>query len=273
MTTAETVVPPVVRRPERTSRRSRMATASAPVALTLGLVGLWWATALVLDSSVFPDPATAVQRLLVNLEGARFLRSVTGTIARLAISYSLVVIVGAAVGFALGLSRFWSDAVSPLLYAIYSIPKVVLFPLFLLFLGLGATSQIAFAFFSGVLPMILMMTNAAAAAPRLPLKLAASLRMTRAAVIRKIVVPNALPAFTSALRLTFGLTFLGLLIVEMFSGVSGLGYELLRNIPLARMGDIIGEVILVVVMALVPVTALRALEGRIHRRYSTGGAK
>jgi NitT/TauT family transport system permease protein len=121
--------------------------------------------------------------------------------------------------------------------------------------------------------MILMMTNAAAAAPRLSLKLAASLRMSRAAVIRKIVVPNALPAFTSALRLTFGLTFLGLLIVEMFSGVSGLGYELQRNIPLARMGDIVGEVILIVVMALVPVTALRAFERRIHRRYSAGGAK
>jgi ABC-type nitrate/sulfonate/bicarbonate transport system permease component len=87
MTTAETVVPPVVRRPDRTSRQSRIATASAPVVLTLGLVGLWWATALVLDSSVFPDPATAVQRLLVNLESARFLRSVTGTIVRLAISY------------------------------------------------------------------------------------------------------------------------------------------------------------------------------------------
>jgi NitT/TauT family transport system permease protein len=271
MTGAETVVPTVRHHADPARRRSRAAMSSAPIALALVAVGLWWIVAVAVDSTVFPDPATALQRLLVNLRSARFRDSLGGTAARLVIAYGLVVVVGAVVGVSLGLSRFWSDALSPLIYAVYSIPKVVLFPLFLLFLGLGDTSQIAFAFFSGVLPMILMMSTAAAAVPRLPLKLAASLRMSRPAVMRTIVLPSALPAFTTALRLTFGLTFLGLLIVEMFSGVSGLGYELLRNIPLARMGDIVGEVILIIVMALVPVTALRALEQRVHRRHWTGG--
>lgn len=268
MTSAESAVPATTPTAERTSAGRRVASASAPVVLALAMVGVWWGAALALDSAVFPDPVTALDRLFVNLGSSRFRDSVLETVVRLAVSYGAVVVVGGTVGFALGLSRFWSDAVSPLVYAVYSVPKIVLFPLFLVFLGLGDASQIGFAFFSGVLPMILMMSNAAAGVPRLPLKLAASLRMSRAAVIRKIVVPSVLPAFASALRLTFGLTFLGLLIVEMFSGSSGLGYELLRNIPLARMGDIVGEVVLVVVMALVPVTVLRALERRVHRRYS-----
>lgn len=272
MTTAETAVPAIRPAARHTSGR-RVTTAFAPVVLTLGMVGAWWVAALAIDSAVFPDPATALDRLFVNLGSSRFQDSLLETVVRLGVSYGAVVVVGATLGFALGLSRFWSDAVSPLVYAVYSVPKIVLFPLFLVFLGLGDASQIAFAFFSGVLPMILMMSHAAAGAPRLPLKLAASLRMSRAAVVRKIVVPSVLPAFTSALRLTFGLTFLGLLVVEMFSGAGGLGYELLRNIPLARMGDIVGEVVLVVVMALVPVTVLRASERRVHRRYSEEGAR
>ncbi|GAA0910828.1 ABC transporter permease [Pseudonocardia zijingensis] len=235
--------------------------------LLAAAVGVWWLVALLVQSSVLPDPATAVTRLVHNLGSSRFLGSLAGTLARLAVAYLAVVVIGGAVGFALGLSRFWTDAISPLVYTLYSIPKVVLFPLFLVFLGLGGASQIGFAIFSGILPMILMMAHAAAGVPRLPLKLAASLRMGRVAVLRTIAVPSVLPAFTSALRLTFGLTFLSLLIVEMFSGVSGLGYELLRTIPLARMGDIVGMTILVVAVALAPVSVLRVIEQRVNRRF------
>lgn len=250
--------------------RSRRSSAAAPLLVGVGFVALWWLTAIILDSSVFPDPATAVERLLVNLENPRFRSAVGDTIVRLAIAYGLVVVIGASIGFSLGLSRFWSDAISPIVYALYSVPKIVLFPLFLLFLGIGSTSVIAFAFFSGVLPVILMVMSATGGVPRLPLKLAASLRMRGPTVVRKVVLPSVLPAFASALRLAFGLTFLGIVIAEMFSGTAGLGSEILRNVPLARMGDIVGAVLLIVLIALGPATALLWLERRIHVRFGGG---
>ncbi|MDQ2723582.1 MAG: ABC transporter permease subunit [Actinomycetota bacterium] len=247
--------------------RARMTAALAPVILGLVLVAIWWAAAILRDSAVLPDPVSAVDRLTVNLGDERFQTNLIDTVVRLVVAYCLVVVLGATIGFTVGLSRFWSDVVSPIAYAIYSIPKIVLFPLFLVFLGLGASSQIGFAVFSGVLPMFLMVMSATAGVPRLQLKLAASLQMGTVGVVRKIVLPSCLPAFASALRLSFGLTFLGLIIAEMFSGVSGLGYEILRNVPLARMGDIVGDVLVVIVLALGPATALRILEKRIHRRF------
>ncbi|OZC81547.1 ABC transporter [Rhodococcus sp. 06-418-5] len=249
-------------------RLGRVLSIALPVGLAILLVTLWWVSAALAQSAVLPTPATALDRLTANLQGQRFRQSIGDTLYRLAIAYVGVVVIGAALGFAVGLSKFWSDALSPVLYAIYSVPKIVLFPLFLVFLGLTDASQIAFAFFSGVLPMVIMVINATAGVPRLPLKLAASVNMPTWAVVRKIVFPSVLPALASALRLTFGLTFLGLLIGEMFAGVSGLGYELLRNIPLGRLGDITGEVALILVIALVPVTALSILEKRIKNRYS-----
>ncbi|MCE0763697.1 ABC transporter permease subunit [Pseudonocardia kujensis] len=240
-----------------------------PLVLGIGLLAAWWAIAALVDSAVMPTPVTAVERLLVNLQSTRFLDSAADTVLRLLTAYVGVAVVGAVTGFLLGLARFWAAAVSPLLYAVYSVPKIVLFPLFLLFLGLGDASQVGFAFFSGVLPMVLLVSAAAAAVPPLPLKLAASLRMSTPAVITKIVLPSILPAFAGALRLTFGLTFLGLLIAEMFTGVSGLGYELLRNVPLVRMGDIVGEVVLVILIALAPAIGLRTLETRVRARFGT----
>ena len=251
--------------------RRRLGSVALP-ALALGgvVVLVWWLTAAVVDSTVLPNPANAVSRLAANLATQRFQTSTLNTLVRLVISYALVVGIGAAVGFAIGMSRFWSDAASPVMYALYSIPKIVLVPLFLLFLGLGDLSQIGFAVFSGVIPMVLMVMTATAGVPRVPLKLAASLRMTTPQVVLKIVLPSTLPSLASAARLTFSLTFLGLLICEMFSGVRGLGYELLRNVPLARIGDIVGEVLLIMILAIGPTAALRALERRVHLRF--GGA-
>jgi NitT/TauT family transport system permease protein len=60
---------------------------------------------------------------------------------------------------------------------------------------------------------------------------------------------------------------LGLLLAEMFSGSSGIGFEILRNVTLARMENILGEVILIAGLALIPTLALQVLERRVHRRF------
>ncbi|MQA98565.1 MAG: ABC transporter permease subunit [Streptosporangiales bacterium] len=261
------IIDPILRGPRGRGGLRRLL---PPVLLAVLLVAGWTIAAAALNSSVFPGPGQTVDRLLLNLDATRFQESTADTLLRLSVSWLLVVAVGGAIGFLIGLSRFWTDVFSPVVYAVYSIPKIVLFPLFLVFLGLGEASQIGFAFFSGVIPMVLMTLNATAGTPLAPLKLAASLRMGTWPVVRTVVLPAALPAIATALRLTFGLTFLGLIIAEMFTGVSGLGYELLRNVVLAQMEDIVGGVLLIALIAVAPTTLLRVLEMRVARRFGGG---
>ncbi|WP_254924229.1 MULTISPECIES: ABC transporter permease subunit [unclassified Rhodococcus (in: high G+C Gram-positive bacteria)] len=86
-------------------------------------------------------------------------------------------------------------------------------------------------------------------------------------MIRQIVIPAVLPALATGMQMTFGLAFLGLLLAEMFSSSSGIGYELLRNVSLVRMENIMGTVVLILVMALPPTIALQWLESRITSKY------
>ncbi|MQA85264.1 MAG: ABC transporter permease subunit [Streptosporangiales bacterium] len=153
---------------------------------------------------------------------------------------------------------------------VYSIPKVTLYPIFLLLLGIGEVSRIGFAFIHGFLPMILIVMGATSSVDRIHLKLAASIRMGMLSMIRRILVPSILPALSTGMRLSFGLTFLGLILAEMFSGGTGLGYELLRNVTLVRMEDIVGEVVLVAAIALIPTGLLQMIERRVHSRYEGG---
>lgn len=238
-----------------------------PVALAFVILGLWALTSALADSAVYPGPVEAAQSLRSDLSNTRFLTSVGDTARVLVLSYGAAVIIGSVFGMLLGLSTFWSGAALPLIYALNSIPKIVLYPIFLLFLGIGDMSRGSFAFVSGVLPMFLIMVEATAGVSQLHRKMAASLGMSRLSLIRRVVVPSLLPSLAAGMRLCFGLTLIGLLLAEMFSGSSGLGYELLRNLSLARVENIMGQVVLIGLLALIPTLALQQFELRIRNRY------
>ncbi|MGW4587798.1 ABC transporter permease [Amycolatopsis thermoflava] len=238
-----------------------------PLVFAVALVAVWTVTAALADSAVYPGPGEALRSLRSDITDSRFLRSVGDTARVLLLSYAAAIAAGAVTGMLLGLSAFWSRATLPVVYALNSVPKIVLYPIFLLFLGIGDLSRGSFAFVSGVLPMFLIMVEATAGVRRLHLKLSASLGMSRWSLLRRIVVPSVLPSLASGMRLCFGLTLIGLLLAEMFSGSSGLGYELLRNLSLARVENIIGQVLLIGVLALLPTLALQQLESRIRNRY------
>lgn len=248
--------------------RRRLGTIAPPLTLFVGLCLIWHVIAVLLDSTVFPTPTESLGTLLEDLGNSRFLTSLSETLVVLVVSYALAVGVGALVGFLIGLSIFWSDVLSPLIYAIYSIPKITLYPLFLVFLGLGEASRLGFAFVSGVIPMTLLVLGATTGVDRMHLKLAAGLGMNTPALIRKIVIPSLVPALVTGMRLTFGLTFLGVLIAELLGGTAGLGSELLLNVQSVRMGNIVGEVVLIAVIALIPTTILLSLERRAERRFT-----
>jgi NitT/TauT family transport system permease protein len=249
--------------------RAIVYTVLPPVILAVLGVAAWWLGADAAQSTVFPTPPQSMRSLFSNLGSAEFRSSLFSSLKLLAESYLAAVLIGGLLGVTIGLSRFVADAVSPLLYALNSIPKIVVYPLFLIFLGIGDTSRFSFAFVTGLLPMLLMALDGATAVQRVHLKLAASVGLGYPALLRKIVLPSLVPALATGARLTFGLTFLGLLLAEMFSGSGGLGYELLRNVSLVRLQDIVGEVVLVGVIALIPTILLRWAENRLRARFGS----
>ncbi|MEV0111441.1 ABC transporter permease subunit [Nocardia sp. NPDC050799] len=239
-------------------------------ALVVAVLGVlaWWVAAIVLDSRIFPTPAASMRSLFADLATESFRANVLDSLRLLVAAFVVSVVVGSILGLALGLSAFWSRTVLPIVYSINSIPKIVLYPLFLSFLGIGQLSRFGFAFYAAFVPMLIMAVESASAVNPLHLKMAASLRMSRPRLVRQIIVPATLPALATATRTTFGLAFLGLLLAEMFSSSSGIGYEMLRNVSLIRMENIMGTVVLIVVIALPPTIALQALEHRITARFS-----
>jgi len=137
---------------------------------------------------------------------------------------------GAAVGVVLGLLagavRWIEDVLDPWVAAVYPIPKSALFPLFLLWFGLGDASKIA-TIAIGVLFLVLVntVTGVKSINPVL-LKAARDLGATRLQVFTKVILPGALPNIVTGLRLGAGMALILVFITEIEATKAGLGFLL-----------------------------------------------
>jgi NitT/TauT family transport system permease protein len=238
----------------------------------LGLVAFWQLAALVVTNPAFVSPAETAAELRASLADPRVLRSIGDTVEAVLVAFVLAGAAGVLGGSLLGLRRYWFQAVTPLLYGLNSIPKITLYPIFLLVFGLGLDSRVAFGTFHGLFVMSLIMAEAVQTLPPTYRKLMRSYRLGSFRAVRHVVAPALLPFLVTGLRLTFALTLIGVVIAELFSATSGIGHELMRDVSLARTDRILALVAIVVAIALVPSSVLRLLERRVTERYTLGSA-
>jgi len=122
---------------------------------------------------------------------------------------------GVVLGLLAGAVRWVEDLLDPWVAAVYPIPKSALFPLFMLWFGLGNPSKIV-TIAVGVLFLVLVNTMAGVHAinPVL-LKAARDLGASRAQIFVKVILPGALPSIFTGLRLGAGMALILVFITDI----------------------------------------------------------
>lgn len=243
----------------------RAATALVPLFLIL----CWQIASLMLGQMVLPRPWNVLSIMVRGLTLHGWLLSgLKATMTELVLGYLLAVICGLGLGFWFGLNRFSGEVAEPFVLNIYAIPKVTLFPIFLFLFGLGLSSKIAFGFFHGVFPIIILTMSGIKDIKPVYLKVGRSFRLMPWALFREIVLPAILPSLMTGLRLGFNLCFIGVILGEMAASQSGLGYTLMRSEAVFYMQKILAIVVLLAVIAICVNMAFYSLEDRLSPRGS-----
>ncbi|HKT17161.1 MAG TPA: ABC transporter permease [Stellaceae bacterium] len=133
-----------------------------------------------------------------------------------------------AIGVPLGvtMARFAvvEDIASPVVKALYPMPKSALIPVMILWLGLGAGSKIASIGMSCLLPVILSAYNGARGVDQTLLWSARSCGANERDVLWEVVLPSALPEILAGIRNAVAISFIVLVASELLVGQRGLGY-------------------------------------------------
>jgi NitT/TauT family transport system permease protein len=248
------------------ARGSRWQSWRNALVLVLVLVAIWQALYMWIGDAALASPA-ATLRFTARLVGsAAFLPHLRDTMTAFVLGYALAVVLGLGTGFWLGFHRLSGDVLEPMVVAVYSLPKVTLYPILLLAFGLGISAKIAFGTLHGVIPIILFTLAAVRNVRPILIKTGRVLKLTPAQMVRSILFPAALPEIFTGLRVGFALTLIGTLLAEMFASQRGIGYLLMTGIGLHNVELIMSITLMVVVFAGAVSTFLLYLDHRLHRR-------
>ncbi len=194
----------------------------------IALLVLWQVMAWILKRPILPSPIEVILVFIEELQKdliSHFLASLW----RVLVSTALAILIAAPLGLILGQSKRLNRVFSPAIYLVYPIPKVVLVPIILLFLGVGDLPKIAIIFmilFFQIL--VLVRDQAAGLRPELILSVR-SVGAGRRALFRFVYLPASLPAVLTALRQSIGTAVAVLYIAELFATQQGLGYYIYLN--------------------------------------------
>jgi NitT/TauT family transport system permease protein len=237
------------------------------VILILVIIAVWeviyWAAGAIALSSPFTAAAEAYQLLA----SEDFWPNVFSSFRALAIALVIEVVLGLAFGVACGLNRTLGEVWEPIIVGFYSIPKIVFYPIVLMFCGIGLASVVVFAVMHGILPIILFTMNAVRSMKPIYLKAARVMRLGRLDMMWRIALPAAIPEVFTGLRIGFGATLVGVLLSEMFGSKSGLGFMLMNAIGLNLVNEITALTLLLAGFAVLVNLALLHIDRRLHRRF------
>ena len=141
-------------------------------------------------------------------------------------------IVACLIGIPLGLLMGYSDKIYYSLEFVVeffrSIPATALFPLFLLFFGIGDQSKIALTAWTAGLVLIINAMYGVHLGKELRIKAAKTMRMSGFILFQKIIFPEALPQIFSGMRISISLSLIIVVVTEMFIGTNfGLGHRII----------------------------------------------
>jgi NitT/TauT family transport system permease protein len=218
--------------------------------LILGILALWQILYWLAGDIALTSPASTAVHLWKLLGTARFWGHAAETARAFGFAVAISIIGGVALGVVLGLNRTSGVVSEPILIALYSLPKVTLYPLVLLCFGLGMSAKVAFGAMHGLIPVTIFTMKAIMQIKPVLWRTAHAMRLSARQTAMTIALPAVLPEVITGARLGFSLTLLGVLIGEMFASQRGLGFLIMSAMGLGDIATIMSVAVFLSVVAI-----------------------
>ena len=214
----------------------------------------------IVSSLFLPAPTAIISALLQMIADGEIGVSLAASLYRILAGFFIGSLVGLAVGLVTGTSALMDKIGTPIVNAIYPIPKIALLPLFILWLGIGELSKVTIIALGVFFPVAMNTYSGVKNVDTLLLKVAASFNARWWMTMKSVVLPNALPMIFAGLRLAAGTSLLLLVAAEMIAAQVGIGALILHYGDLMITDRLMAGVIVLSLLGLVFNLILQFLE-------------
>lgn len=195
-----------------------------PIATAAAFLILWEIAVRVarIPSVILPPPSEVYDTFLRTYP--LLLQHAVPTMIETVVGFALATVLGVALAVVITYSPTWRAALYPNLVLFQLIPKIALAPLFIVWLGIGMESRLAFALFITFFPIVISMATGLAEVDRAMLRLCRALTATEWQVFVNVRFPYSLPYLFSGMKIGMTMAMIGVIVGEFITAQEGLGY-------------------------------------------------
>lgn len=175
-----------------------------------------------------PSPAAVLRAGWDLAASGQLWTDASATLQRVAVGFALVVVVSVPLGLAIGTFPSVRAMFEPMIGFVRYMPAPAFIPLLIVWLGFGESAKITLLFIGTVFFNTVMTADVAAQVPKELIDAAYTLGAGRWTVVRKVVVPHAVPGIIDAMRVNIAATWNLVVVAELIAAQEGLGYRITR---------------------------------------------
>jgi NitT/TauT family transport system permease protein len=247
----------------RGAGRERLRLLRDRVLLCCVLLGLWEAAALAgVDTIWISRPSLIVERLAGLVASGELWLHVGRTVTAAGLGLALAFAVGVPVGVAMARFKYANAVAEPLLLGLYSLPRVALAPLFIIWFGIDLFSKVMMAFSTVLFVFMLNVHEGLKTIDRDLVDLFRTMRASRSLVTRRVLLPWVVPWMIAGLRLGVGLALIGAVVGELIGASAGLGWYIERSAGHLDTTGVFTGLVTLMIIAMIGNAAVGILEHR-----------
>jgi len=218
----------------------------------------------------FSRPTIVLGKLLDLATHPEIYRHIRVTLTEIAIGYLMGAGFGLLLGFVLGRSQFLSSALQPYIIGLYSIPKIALAPVFIVWLGLGMASKVAVVFVASFFLVFFNTYSGLMTINEELVRLARLMGATWPQTIIRVILPAAADQIFLGLKTAVPYAVIGAVIGEYIGSNEGLGFYILYASQTYDAPALFSGIIILVGIVFVAHFGLNRLERRVIRWRNVG---
>jgi NitT/TauT family transport system permease protein len=262
--------------PRRTPRRPRHRIAAPldprtrwvlrAVSVAAPLLAWWLLSAYgTVDPKFLPTPRAVWEAGVRMYRDGLLVHDLLASVRRVGIGFSIAVAISVPLGVLMGSYRAAQALLEPVVGLLRYLPASAFIPLLIIWLGLGEKPKVTLLVIGVVFFNTLMTADAVRLVPRDLLAVSATLGATQGEILRKVVVPHALPGMIDAMRVNAAAAWNFVVVAELIAATSGLGYRIARSQRFVQTDRIFAVLVLIAIIGLTIDVLLRLLRDRVGR--------
>ena len=250
---------------------SRLGIVSTQVGVLVAILAFWQFAVSDASLPYFSRPTLVLAKLFELLSQHDIYRHIAVTLTEIAIGYSIGAVFGLTLGFVLGRSQFLSAALQPYIMGLYSIPKIALAPVFIVWLGLGMASKVAVVFLASFFLVFFNTYSGLLSINEELVRLARLMGASWPQTIVRVILPAAAHQIFLGLKTAVPYAVIGAVIGEYIGSNEGLGYFILYASQTYDAPALFSGIIILVAIVFLANIGLTWIEGKVIRWRKAGG--